>query len=254
MHFLIFDRAPQPFDENIVHETAAPVHRNRDASGIEPAGEGRAGELRALIGVEDFRRAVLSQRCVERRDAKAGVHRVRQSPRQNGPAGPIDDRHQIQKAVRHRNVRNVAGPHMIGPGDRYPAQQIGIDLVTGRGLAGAGARNQRLDPHHAHQPLHTLAVDAVACLVEFERHPPRAIERPLEMQFVEPPHQGQIISAGDRHRAIDARTRQIQQHALPADRQILGRPLHHRPTLGDAHRPGLLAKKSLSTVNWPILV
>jgi hypothetical protein len=41
---------------------------------------------------------------------------------------------------------------------------------------------------------------------------------------------------------------------LPANRQTLAWPLDHRPALGDAHRPGLLAKKSLSTVNWPILV
>ena len=36
MHFLIFDRAPQPVDENVVHETTASVHRNRDAHGLEP--------------------------------------------------------------------------------------------------------------------------------------------------------------------------------------------------------------------------
>jgi hypothetical protein len=143
---------------------------------------------------------------------------------------------------------------MVGLGDAHAAQQIGIDLVAGRGLAGAGARNQRLDPHHAHQPLHALAVDAAAFLVEFEHHPPRAVERPFEMQFVDLPHQGQIHGAGDRRRAIDARTRQIQQLTLPANRQILRRPFNHRPTLRDTHRPGLLAKKSLSTVNWPILV
>src|SRR5882762_6718756 len=86
MHFLVFDRAPQPFDENIVHETTASVHRNRDARSLEPAGEGGAGELRALIGVEYFWRAVPRQRFVERRDAKARIHRVRQAPRQNRPA------------------------------------------------------------------------------------------------------------------------------------------------------------------------
>src|SRR6478672_12989906 len=70
MHFLVFDGAPQPFDENIVHETTASVHRNRDACGLEPTGEDGAGELRALIGVEYFWRAVPRQRFVERRDAK----------------------------------------------------------------------------------------------------------------------------------------------------------------------------------------
>jgi len=35
------------------------------------------------------------------------------------------------------------------------------------------------------------------------------------MQFVDPPHQGQIVGAGDRPGPIDARTRQIQQRTLP---------------------------------------
>jgi hypothetical protein len=31
MHLFILDGAPQPFDEDVVHEAAASVHRNRDA-------------------------------------------------------------------------------------------------------------------------------------------------------------------------------------------------------------------------------
>ena len=52
MDFFVLDRAPQAFDEDVVHETVAPVHRNRDSRSLESAGEGRAGELRALVGVE----------------------------------------------------------------------------------------------------------------------------------------------------------------------------------------------------------
>jgi hypothetical protein len=40
--------------------------------------------------------------------------------------------------------------------------------VPGRGFARARARNQRLDPHHPHQPPHSLAVDPTTFLVEFE--------------------------------------------------------------------------------------
>src|SRR5271156_4831128 len=34
--------------------------------------------------------------------------------------------------------------------NRQAAQQIGINLVSGRGFTRSGARNQRLDPHHPH--------------------------------------------------------------------------------------------------------
>ena len=40
--------------------------------------------------------------------------------------------------------------------------------MPGRGFARAGARNQRLDPHHPHQPLHPLAVDPTAFFVELK--------------------------------------------------------------------------------------
>ena len=40
-HFLVFDRTPQPFEENIVHETTASRRRNRDACSLEPSGQRR---------------------------------------------------------------------------------------------------------------------------------------------------------------------------------------------------------------------
>ena len=49
---LIFERAPQPLDEDVVHAAPASVHRDSNASIFENAGESRARELAALIAVE----------------------------------------------------------------------------------------------------------------------------------------------------------------------------------------------------------
>src|SRR5258708_20120688 len=113
MYFFIFDRAPQPFDEDVVHETAAAVHRNRDASRFKLAGECGAGELGSLVGVEDSRFAISEQSLLQRFDAKAVVDRVRHPPSQNRATGPIDDRHQIQKAARHWDIGYIRRPHVI---------------------------------------------------------------------------------------------------------------------------------------------
>ena len=209
--------------------------------------------MRALIGVEYFRLAVSAQRLVERRDAKARVHRVRQPPRQDRAAGPIDDRHQIEKAARHRDVGDVGRPHVVWLSNRQAAQKIGIYPVSRRGLARSWAWNQRLDAHHPHQPLHALAVEPAAFLVEFEQHPPRAVERQFEMQFIDAAHQDQIVPARLGFRPVNSGARQVQQRALPTHGQILGWMIDHRSAIGRAHRPGLLAKKSRSTVSWPIL-
>ena len=87
MHFFVLDRAPQPFDENVVHEAAASVHRNRDAGRHKLAGESLGGESGALIGIENPRPSEPKQRLLQRRRAEARIVGVRQPPCQNRPAG-----------------------------------------------------------------------------------------------------------------------------------------------------------------------
>ena len=75
---LVFKRAPQPLDEDVVPATAPAVHRDSDTGrlqGVAP-GEGEAGELAALIGIENLRLAMASQRLIECLDAKARVQGV----------------------------------------------------------------------------------------------------------------------------------------------------------------------------------
>ena len=55
---LVFERAPQPLDEDVVHAAAPAVHGDRDACILERAGEVEAGKLAALVGVEYLRPAV----------------------------------------------------------------------------------------------------------------------------------------------------------------------------------------------------
>src|SRR5205823_7405677 len=58
---LVFDAAPQPLDEHVVSPCTLAVHADGDAVAGEQAGEGRTGELRALISVEDVGLAVTDQ-------------------------------------------------------------------------------------------------------------------------------------------------------------------------------------------------
>src|SRR5215218_7193395 len=50
---LVFDRPPQPLNKDIVAPRAAAIHADRDGIVRQQAGERGAGELTALIGVED---------------------------------------------------------------------------------------------------------------------------------------------------------------------------------------------------------
>src|SRR5213076_3296220 len=70
IHLLVFDAAPQPLDEDVVAPSALAVHADGDGVLDQHASEGRAGELAALIRVEDVRLAVMCQSILQRLDAE----------------------------------------------------------------------------------------------------------------------------------------------------------------------------------------
>src|SRR5215217_7396216 len=71
---LVLDRSPQPLDEDVVAPSALAVHADGDLVPGQHTGEGLAGELAALIGVEDLRPAVTGERFFQRLDPKRGLH------------------------------------------------------------------------------------------------------------------------------------------------------------------------------------
>lgn len=56
--FFVFDRTPEPFDEHVVPPRTLAVHRDGNLSLLQHGGEVDGGELRSLVGVEDFGPAV----------------------------------------------------------------------------------------------------------------------------------------------------------------------------------------------------
>jgi len=95
----MLERPPQPLDEDVVHPTTAAIHGDLDPCARQRAGEGRTGELAALVGVENLRRAVPCQSVVERSEAERGIHCIGDTPRQNRTARPVDDGDEIKKAA-----------------------------------------------------------------------------------------------------------------------------------------------------------
>ena len=125
---LVLERAPQPFDEHVVHPAAAAVHRDAQSGGDQHPGERSAGELAALVGVEDLRSAEPRQRLLQRRDAELAVHGVGQPPRQHRPARPVPDCDEAEEAAADGDVGDVGAPDLVRPLDGQTTQQ-GISYV-----------------------------------------------------------------------------------------------------------------------------
>src|SRR3974377_2353032 len=172
--------------------------------------------------------------------------------RKNPPARPVDDRREIDEALRHRNVGYVHRPDMVGLFDLQLAQEIGINLVSRRGLAGVRAPIDRLDPHALHQ-CHDMAAanrNALAVQQIAQHSAPR--ERVIQMQLVDPPHDLQVLDRDGPRLVIDGGPADVQSLRLPGDGKIVI-AVDHRFALSMPALVSAPSKKSFSSVSSPIL-
>jgi hypothetical protein len=173
----MFDVPPEALDEDVVEHSPAPIHADDDAFAGQHVGKGFAGELRALIAVEDFRLAMGAQGILQAIHTEHRVHAVADPPAEHLTAIPVDHRHQVGKATQQADVRDVRAPHLIRPDHSNPAQQVRIYLVRRVSPARVRTRRHAGQPHQPHQPLNPLAIDQVTCFTEEDHHPPAAVER-----------------------------------------------------------------------------
>ena len=131
---LMFDTAPEAFHEDIVMVAALAVHADPDAMMLENIGEGFTGELDTLIRVEDFRRSMTLQGLLQSINAEVSVQGVRDAPGQHLASVPVHDGHQVHEAPGQRRIRDIGGPHLVGPVDPAPFEQVGINLCPSPGM------------------------------------------------------------------------------------------------------------------------
>ena len=84
-----FERTPEALDENVVQTPAPAVHGDGNTGVFEGVGELEAGELAALVGVEDLRPAVALQGVCESLDAEPGIDGIGQPPGEYPACGPV---------------------------------------------------------------------------------------------------------------------------------------------------------------------
>jgi hypothetical protein len=77
IHLLVFDGPPQALDEEVVSPGAFPIHADLDLVLEQQAGEGDAGELGALIGVEDLGLAISGKSLLDRLETELRFQRNR---------------------------------------------------------------------------------------------------------------------------------------------------------------------------------
>src|SRR5215467_6501052 len=82
----VFERAPQPLDEHVVHPAPAAIHRDLNAGLFERTGEGCAGELATLVGVEDLGLAEPPPRAPRHRTKRPSCWTIASSAPRGSPS------------------------------------------------------------------------------------------------------------------------------------------------------------------------
>jgi len=190
-----FDRAPESFDEGIVGGASSAVAADAAAGGQQGLFVGEAGELAALVGIEDVWGRGVAQRVGQGLQAKAHVERVGELPAEHVARVPVEYGSQIEEALGHGHVRDIGAPHLVGGRGRAVAQQVGIgcDALARHTQARFGV--DRLVAHQAHEAAHALLVDDVAGQAQVVTQAEYSLKVMVGELLVQQPHQFQVAGA-----------------------------------------------------------
>jgi hypothetical protein len=103
----------QSLNEAVVQKPPFAIHADPHTLGLQLGQERCAGELHALVGVENLRLAEPVHRVPQRLDAEIRFQRDRHPPCQDPPIEPVHHRDQIHEPFGHRNIRDVSAPDLV---------------------------------------------------------------------------------------------------------------------------------------------
>ncbi len=212
---------------------------------LERTGERLGGKLRSLIGVEDLWRAVADNGFFHRFDAKGGVHRVREPVGERLTAMPVDYGHKIEKAFRHRDVRNVRRIDLPGSLHLHASEQIRINPVPVPGRRRAALR---VDGPKAHEANDAASGDLAPACLEHALDRARSARGTFHVEPVDLFHRRKVLFTLCPGTIVGRRTTQRKEPRLANHRQRMrGRYLIDRRSARGLDRAPSIKNPSPST-------
>jgi len=189
VYLCIFEAPPQALHQPMVDPPALASPADAKVIRLQRRGERRAGERAALIRMEAFRVAVCLDGGLQRFDAAPRLQAVGERPGEYLAGVPIHDGHQIQAALRHREVGHSRRPDRLGAIHDQSLPEVRVPRMTLSSLAQVPFRVQRRSAPLPHQSRNLLALDGVPEHRQPIPKTPGPRERTLPRAFIEFPHQ-----------------------------------------------------------------
>jgi len=131
---LVFNRTPEPLNEDVIEGPAASVHADADAMVFKSSDKCITHVLHTLIAIEYLRTCSLQGRF-QHVHAEVRVKSDRQRPCNDIPAEPVHDRGEIYEAMPKQDVRDVRTPYLVRTSNRQMTEQIRVLPVLMAGHA-----------------------------------------------------------------------------------------------------------------------
>ena len=248
--FLLFDRPPEAFHEDIVQGSASAIHADPDGMRFQEIDEDLGRILGPLIGIEDLGNG-LHQDPGEGGAAEFRVHGHRNLPIQDVARVPVDDGREIDKPLLETDVRDIRTEDLIGADNGHILQKIGVDLMLLVSLRQGGLGIDCLQTHQAHQAKDPFGIDGMSLGSEPGRHPPVSIDRSSRVLFVDQTHENLGQGIEFPRPVIPAGATEAKKITLTLQADMRMSEVHESPLLIQARRHFFFSQ-STSTLSWPI--
>ena len=137
-------------------------------------------------------------------------------------AGPVHDRHQVEKTPPHRDVGDIRAPDVTRLAYLHPAQQVRVSPVPRVRRGGVGLLVDGGNAHLAHKPHHPFPAHPVTLSPQPAGHLPGAIPWGLQKLSVYQAHEFQIQRTLALGLVVKRRPADTQKLTPSGDAQALG--------------------------------
>jgi len=218
----VLQRPPEAFHSGIVPATSASIHADLNPLPFQFGNELFAGELAALVRIEDLRPAVTRYRRPQRFDAMNRIHGIDHAVRHQLAAEPIHDADHERAASVDGGISDVGAPYLIAVIDFQPAQEIGKLPVRRMRDRGVEMRSwiYRAQPHLPMQTSNPLVVDSQPAPFQLRRQARNPVKRHIHIDihdFVLGLFIGGDFGGGATLVIVITRPRHLEQTQLPTD-------------------------------------
>lgn len=195
------DRSTESLNEGIVCGSALAVHGYLDSIALHGTYPMFAGILGSLVRINNLWDTMLANGFMQHGRLILFVYGVGELPSHYKATVHVDNGRKVHKAMPHRYVGNINGPHLVRPRCGEVAQQIGMNVLGKTESTKVLLGINRHQGHFAHQATHPFVIVLIAQIAKHVTHALHAKRGVVQEELINELYEREI-QLGLTHRVV----------------------------------------------------